>query len=117
MAIWVSPAKATPQPMSNSHVNPDKVLFYMSRFEPRRLRVSGSAASFGSIQRRRSKALGSEQSDFTPGQHPIGYRPLSGSTAYKSAPAYSFRQKYTHSQYPYATDDTPGPGAYHTSDY
>ena len=113
-----TPAKAAPRPNTGVAVNPDQVLYYMSRFEPRRLRSSASSTSSLRVARR-DKALGSTQSDFVPGQHPIGYRPLSGSRAFKSAPAYSFRKKLVLSRDvdPYAADDTPGPGAYHTSDY
>ena len=85
--------------------------------EPRGLRQSSSASSFRVTQR--SKALGSVQSDFIPGQHPIGYRPLSGRVAGRSAPAYTFRKKLVFSRKvdPYCADDTPGPGAYDTADF
>lgn len=117
---WTPPKNrtpaGTPPTAGNPYVNPDPVLLYMSRFEPRRLR-NAPASSRRLV--RRNPALGSVQSDFMAGQHPIGYRPLSGRVSSKSSPAYTFRKKMVLSRDvdPYAADDTPGPGAYHTADF
>jgi len=113
-----TPAQGAPQGTpQTSRVNPNTKYpdtgFRMEAFPPRRLRTN-SSSSFSVT--RRDKALGSNQSDWLPGQRPIGYRPLSGRPCFRSGTAYSFRKKTVNARpsNPYVVDDTPGPGAYNT---
>lgn len=113
-----TPAQGAPQGTpQTSRVNPNTKYpdtgFRMEAFPPRRLRTNSSSSFSVS---RRDRALGSNQSDWLPGQRPIGYRPLSGRPCFRSGTAYSFRKKTVNARAsnPYVVDDTPGPGAYNT---
>ena len=111
-------------PAASRQDESQQVLLYMESFCTRKMRQE---LKHGPVKRRspkqRDAALGAVQSDWRPsnppGQHPIGYRGLSMSSAFRSSPAYTIRQSMALSRNvdPYAADDTPGPGAYNTEVY
>ena len=102
----------------------EHALLHMTPFLTSKMRAARTAQRKPEFIRR-AVALGATQSTWkhhspnSPGQHQIGYRGLSSSTAFTSSPAYTIRKKIVLSRNvdPLVADDTPGPGAYDTAKY